>query len=138
MSSTSPSLRKPSTSSTASKRNPRKPAAKTSISRRRATATSSDSELVFEEFETVWEALYDDDPPERERQRIIGDLWSAILTRIEQKGWTQKEAAKIMGVTQPRISDLKRNKLDLFSIDSLVAMAGAAGIRFELTYKMDP
>lgn len=82
--------------------------------------------------------MYDDDPPERERQRIIGDLWMALLSRMEKKGWTQKEAAKIMGVTQPRISDLKRSKLDLFSIDSLIEMAGKAGIRFELTYKFDP
>ena len=69
---------------------------------------------------------------------MIGDVWSAIVRRIEEKGWTQKQAAKILGVTQPRISDLKRSKLDLFSLDSLVAMAGAAGIRFELTCKMDP
>ncbi len=62
----------------------------------------------------------------------------AILKRIEQKGWTQKEAAKVMGVTQPRISNLMRSKLDLFSTDSLIAMAGRAGIRFELTCKMDP
>jgi predicted XRE-type DNA-binding protein len=86
----------------------------------------------------VWDALYDDDPPERERQRMIADVWIAILKRIEQKGWTQKEAAKIMGVTQPRISDLKRSKLDLFSTDSLIAMAGKAGIRFELKYSFDP
>ena len=69
---------------------------------------------------------------------MIADVWIAILKRIEQKGWTQKEAAKIMGVTQPRISDLKRSKLDLFSMDSLIAMAGRAGIRFDLQCKMDP
>lgn len=138
MSSTSPSLRKPSTSSIASKRSPKKPPAKTSTSRRRATETSSDNELVIEEFASVWDALYDDDPAERERQRMIADVWIAILKRIEQKGWTQKEAAKIMGVTQPRISDLKRSKLDLFSMDSLIAMAGRAGIRFDLQCKMDP
>lgn len=138
MSSTSPSLRKRSTSSTASKRSPKRPVAKTSTSRQRATATSSDSELIIEEFASVWDALYDDDPSERERQRIIADVWMAILKRIEQKGWTQKEAAKVMGVTQPRISNLMRSKLDLFSTDSLIAMAGRAGIRFELTCKMDP
>ena len=137
MSSTSPSLRKPSTSSTASKRSPRKPAAKTSRSRGRVTAPSSDNELIIEEFEDIWEALYDDDPAERERQRMIGEVWSAILDRMNQMGWTQKEAAKQLGVTQPRISDLKRSKLDLFSLDSLVALAGKAGIRFEITYKTD-
>jgi predicted XRE-type DNA-binding protein len=138
VSSTSPSLRKPSTSSTASKRSPKKPAAKTSTSRRRATATSSDSELIIEEFADIWDALYDDDPAERERQRIIGDVWSALRTRVLEKGWTQKEAARILGVTQPRISDLMRSKLDLFSTDSLIAMAGRAGIKFELKYTFEP
>ena len=68
---------------------------------------------------------------------MIGEVWSAILDRMNQMGWTQKEAAKQLGVTQPRISDLKRSKLDLFSLDSLVALAGKAGIRFEITYKTD-
>lgn len=86
----------------------------------------------------IFDALFQDDPPERERQRLLGDLSRAIRTRIAAKGWTQKEAAKVLGVTQPRISDLVRDKLDLFSIDSLVAMAGAAGIRFDLRYKVDP
>ncbi|MEO7222164.1 MAG: helix-turn-helix transcriptional regulator [Devosia sp.] len=68
---------------------------------------------------------------------MIGDVWSALRKRIEEKGWTQKEAAKILGVTQPRISDLKRSKLDKFSTDSLIAMAGKAGIRFELKYTFE-
>jgi predicted XRE-type DNA-binding protein len=94
-------------------------------------------EFTYTEVEDIWDALYDDDPAERERQRLIGDVWIAILKRMEEKRWTQKEAAKVLGVTQPRISDLKRNKLELFSLDSLIAMAGKAGIRFEMTYKFD-
>jgi predicted XRE-type DNA-binding protein len=131
-------LRKPSTSSTASKRVVKRPPVKTSPSRRRAIANSSETELVVETFSNPWDALFDDDPPERERLRLQSDVWIAIRKRIEQKGWTQKEAAKVMGVTQPRISDLMRSKLDLFSTDSLIAMAGRAGIRFKLTYTMDP
>ena len=69
---------------------------------------------------------------------MLSDLSIAIERRIRQKGWTQKEAASQMGVTQPRVSNLLRQKLDLFSVDSLVAMAGAAGIRIELKFKPDP
>ncbi len=69
---------------------------------------------------------------------MLSDLAIAIEKRIVQMGWTQKEAAKQLGVTQPRISNLLRSKLDLFSIDSLLSMAGKAGIRFELTYTFDP
>jgi predicted XRE-type DNA-binding protein len=74
----------------------------------------------------------------RERERLLSDISIAIMKRIKSKRWTQKEAAKVMGVTQPRVSDLMRSKLDLFSIDSLVSMAGAAGIRFDVQFRMDP
>lgn len=82
--------------------------------------------------------MLEDDPAERERQKMLSDLSIAIEKRIKAKGWTQREAAKQMGVTQPRVSDLLRGKLDLFSIDSLVTMVGAAGIRVKLSFKPDP
>jgi predicted XRE-type DNA-binding protein len=42
---------------------------------------------------------------------------------------TQKEAAKALGVTQPRISDLTRGKIDVFSIDTLIAMLSRIGFK---------
>lgn len=48
---------------------------------------------------------------------------------------TQKEASIQMGVTQPRISDLMRGKIDLFTIDTLVSMLGKAGIDVEFSLK---
>ena len=41
------------------------------------------------------------------------------------------QAAKILGVTQPRVSELMRGKIDLFGIDSLVTMLAAAGLQVE-------
>ncbi len=107
-------------------------------SRPAATKRSSATELEFRTVTDIWDALFEDDPPERERQRLLGDLALAIEKRIKQKGWTQKEAAKLMQVTQPRISNLLRGKLDLFSIDSLTGMAGAAGIHIDLSFRLDP
>jgi len=75
------------------------------------------------------------DPGRRERMKMLSDLSIAIELRIKAEGWTQKQAADCMGVTQPRISDLLRGKLGLFSIDSLIAMGAAAGLRFELKAK---
>ena len=75
------------------------------------------------------------DPGRRERMKMLSDLSIAIELRIKAEGWTQKQAAECMGVTQPRISDLLRGKLGLFSIDSLIAMGAAAGLRFELKAK---
>jgi len=48
---------------------------------------------------------------------------------IETRGLTQASAAKLLGVTQPRISDLMRGKIDRFSIDTLIEMLGRAGAR---------
>ena len=50
---------------------------------------------------------------------------------------TQAEAAKRLGVTQPRISDLMRGKVDLFSLDTLVDMLALAGRRVELKVKRE-
>ena len=51
---------------------------------------------------------------------------------IEGRRLTQAQAATLFGVTQPRISDLVRGKIDRFSIDTLVAMLGHAGIRIQI------
>ena len=44
------------------------------------------------------------------------------------RGLTQAQAAALLGVTQPRVSDLVRGKIDRFSVDILVAMLGHAGV----------
>ena len=51
---------------------------------------------------------------------------------IERSGLTQQQIAGRFGVTQPRISDLSRGKIDLFSIDTLVNMLTAAGLRLDV------
>ena len=47
-------------------------------------------------------------------------------------GMSQAQAAKLFGVTQPRVSDLMRGKIELFSLDTLVNMATAAGLHIEM------
>ena len=53
---------------------------------------------------------------------------------IAEKGWTQAEAAKVLGIAQSRVSDLVRNKWDRFSLDMLITLASRAGLhpRLEL------
>jgi len=58
------------------------------------------------------------------KQRF-NSVWDAIED-------TPGDAAKTLGVTQPRISDLMRGKVDVFSIDTLVNMLAAAEIRLEM------
>ena len=70
---------------------------------------------------------------ESENLRIRSELMIELSEQIEKNGWTQAEAAAVMGVTQPRISDLVRGKIDRFSIDTLIAMLGSAGVRVRIT-----
>jgi len=51
---------------------------------------------------------------------------------LEHSGWTQAEAAKRMGITQPRVSKLKRGKWEEFSLDMLLTLAARIGLRAEL------
>ena len=67
------------------------------------------------------------EPLEAEHLRIRGDLMIAVERLIAERGLTQAAAAKLLHVTQPRISDLMRGKLERFSIDTLVEMLGRAG-----------
>jgi len=56
------------------------------------------------------------------------ELMGKLTDLIKHQGWTQKEAAAKLGVTQPRISDLTRGKIELFSLDTLIDMAAVAGM----------
>ena len=51
---------------------------------------------------------------------------------IQEKHLTQKRAAERLGVTQPRISDLTRGKIELFSVDTLITMLTHAGLKVDV------
>lgn len=82
-------------------------------------------------FESVWDAI-EGSPSEAENMKLRAKIMRAIIKYIEKEGLSQAEAAKAMSVTQPRISDLVRGKIDLFSIDMLINMASAVGLRTDL------
>ena len=61
-------------------------------------------------------------------------LRSQLMSRVADmaRGAPQREAAKQFGVSQPRLNDLMRGKIDKFSLDALVNMLAHAGMRVEL------
>ena len=79
-------------------------------------------------YANVWDAL-EPDPAIRENLKLRSSLMLALARHIKREGMTQAEAAKALGVTQPRISNLVHGKIDLFALDMLVKMAAAAGLR---------
>ena len=71
-------------------------------------------------------------PEEAEHLKIRSDLMIELCKAIKARGLKQAEAAELLGVTQPRVSDLVRGRLDLFSVDSLIDMLARLGIRVRL------
>src|SRR5271157_378735 len=71
-------------------------------------------------------------PAEAENLRIRAKMMMALTAYIQERKITQSRAAKIMGVSQPRISDLVRGKIGLFTIDTLVNMVSAAGLKVDV------
>ncbi len=85
----------------------------------------------IEQFESVWDALADT-PEQAANLRARADLMRQIANVIDAKGWKQAEAARYAAVTQPRINDLLRGRVSRFSLDALVNIATALGLRVHL------
>jgi len=71
-------------------------------------------------------------PAEAENLRIRAKMMMVLTDYIQERKITQSRAARIMGVLQPRISALVRGKSGLFTIDTLVNMVTAAGLKVDV------
>jgi predicted XRE-type DNA-binding protein len=87
--------------------------------------------MTGKRYASVWDAI-EDTPQEAENMKIRAALMEKLIDFIDDSGMPQGEIAERLGVTQPRISDLVRGKIDLFSIDALVNMLVAAGLKVDL------
>jgi len=70
-----------------------------------------------------------------ENLKIRADLMIELTKLIEAQELTQTAAAELLGVTQPRVSDLMRGKIDRFSVDTLIEMLGHAGACVSFTVR---
>lgn len=82
-------------------------------------------------YASVWDAI-EDTPEAAENMKLRSSLMTALREHINRSGMSQAQAAKLLGVTQPRVSDLMRGKISLFGLDALVNMAAAAGLHIEM------
>lgn len=71
---------------------------------------------------------------EAEHLAIRSELVIKIEKLLKARGLTQSEAAKIMHVSQPRVSDLLRGRLDLFSTDALIDMLARLGVSVRVAF----
>ena len=87
-----------------------------------------------ESWRDIWDAI-EPNPVEAMNLRIRDNLMTAIDDRVKQWGGTQKEAAKRLGITQPRLNLLLKGKINEFSLDALVALLEPAGLKIEFNVK---
>lgn len=83
-------------------------------------------------FDSVWDAL-ESDPGEAENLKLRSGLMIGISEFVRARGWTQTVAARHCGIAQPRLNDLLRGRIDRFSLDALVNIAAALGLRVRMT-----
>ena len=88
-------------------------------------------ESGYEEFGTVWDALgFSKQKTANLEARAV--LMMEIESILRKEGWTQTQAARRCGVSQPRVSDLLRGNIDKFSLDALVNIAASLGRRVKI------
>ena len=80
-----------------------------------------------QKFTSVWDAI-EDTPQQAASLKARSALMIELASMIDTSGITQTQAAQLFNVTQPRVSDLVRGKINLFSLDTLIDMAAAAGL----------
>ena len=85
-------------------------------------------------YQSVWDAI-EATPQAAASMRARSELMIELAELIRRSGWTQRDAAARFGVTQPRISVLVRGRIELFSLDTLVDMAAAVGLKPRITLK---
>ena len=84
-----------------------------------------------QKFASVWDAI-EDTAQEAISMRAKSAIMIAIKRKVESMNNTQAKAAQLLGITQPRLSDLLRGKLNLFSLDALFELAVAAKLTIDL------
>jgi len=72
---------------------------------------------------------------EAENLKMRADLVIRIVDFYKKSGMTQAQAAKTLGLTQPRLNALLKGKISLFSLDALVNIASRAGLNVRLVVK---
>ncbi len=87
-----------------------------------------------QQFVSVWDAI-EDTPAATENMKLRSTLMMTLKNHIVSAGLSQSEAAKLFSITQPRVSDLMRGKINLFAIDALVNMAATAGLYVEISVR---
>ena len=84
-----------------------------------------------ESYDNVWDAIADT-AGEAANMQAKAELMRQIVVIIKKQDLKQSMAAKLCGITQPRLNDLLRGRISRFSLDALVNIAAAIGQRVHI------
>ena len=84
-------------------------------------------DILGQVFASVWDAL-EDSPAEAANIRLRSELMLGIRQAVAEWATTQAAAARRLEVTQPRLNDLLRGRINNFSLDALTVLAARAGL----------
>jgi len=85
-------------------------------------------------FKNVWDAI-EESPIEAASMKARAQLMRALQRTISGWDMSQKAAAEKLGLTQPRLNDLLRGKIDKFSLDTLFDLTGRVGLKVSLALR---
>ena len=85
-------------------------------------------------YASVWDAI-EDSPSAAASMKVRAQLMRALQKNIVSWDLSQKASASRLGLTQPRLNDLLRGKVDKFSLDALFDLAGRAGLKVSITLR---
>ena len=84
--------------------------------------------MKIQKFDSVWDAI-SPTPEEAANMKVRSQLVMALNGLIEKRGLDTRQAADLLGVTPPRVSELASGKIQLFSVDRLINMLAHAGMQ---------
>lgn len=84
--------------------------------------------MKIQKFDSVWDAI-SSTPEEAENMKVRSQLVMALNGLIGKRGLDTRQAAALLGVSQPRVSELAGGKIQLFSVDKLINMLAHAGMQ---------
>lgn len=86
-------------------------------------------------YADIWEAL-EVNSVSAANMRMRADLMTATRKEVETWGLSQTDAAKRLGISQPRLNDLMRGRISRFSLDALVKLIVEAGLTIDMKIKL--
>ena len=87
--------------------------------------------MTQRKFSSVWDAI-EDSPEQAASMKARAKLMIALSKKVSSWNISQSQAARRLDITQPRLNDLLRGRIDKFSLDALVGLAGQAGLEVRL------